>query len=499
MRIQLTVPHENVNAATLGAALEASTRLGTVELRRGMAPTIREAIAKGLRWKREPPGLESFDPPSVAWPRRWGDCDDLAPWRAAELRVSGEDPRARAIAIPSGPNRWHAIVQRSDGRREDPSLWAGMPGGSTQSAPVVRPLRGTGNGAMVIGEGEVRIDVPGRHASTGCPMGYAVLVRRPTTDAAVREALAGAVRVGRISGIAEPRSLKLLRALYRFVCQSQDLKDALAVEGLPLSLASSPLARQLARMPRDPEVGFACLAAIPAVAAGVAAAVGAVTPVVKAIIDAVQATAKAVEAGVKPIEDLYKQVRSGLDQGTLPLETAMKTADELQAHGYTAEAERLRRESQEADDARKRRQLIVSQVLNAAIFHLPIPEGYANVANAEELMKLARVDLEAATHAAAGGDLVLANGKRDGVRNMVQNATWLPDPGPLAVWRSLAQAYGLDPDTGRPPVVGAKAARVYRGAQAAPRPQAVAPPPNDDGGFLPPGIDALFARAGAFM
>lgn len=501
MRIALTVPNDLVSPVTLGAALEAATRLGTVELSKGKAPPLREAIARGVRWRREPPGQESFDPPSVVWGRRWGDCDDLAPWRAAELRVTGEDPRAKAIALRSGPGTWHAIVQRSNGTREDPSLWAGMPGRQGQGAAVAQPLRGVGHGAVVIGEGFARIDVPGRHARNGCPMGYAVISRLPNRDAAIREVLTGAVRVGMCSGLAEPRALALLRALYRFVCQSQDIRDALRIEGLPQALARSPLAVSLRR---EHEVGFACLAAIPAIAAGVAAAVGAVTPIVKAIIDAVQATAKAVEQGVKPIEDLYKQVRSGLDQGTLPLETALKTADELQAHGFTPEAERLRRESQEADDARKKRNMIVAQVINAALFHLPLPEGYANVASAEDLMKLARTDLGAATNAAALGDLATANAKRDGVRNMVQNATWLPDPGPLAVWESLAHAFGLDPQTARPmapPQAGAKAARVSRGPQAVPRAPGPAPqsPADDGGGFLPPGIDALFARAGAFM
>lgn len=51
------------------------------------------------------------------------DCDDLGPGRAAELRLTGEDPGARAIAlwIPAIQS-WHIVVERSDGTREDPSV-----------------------------------------------------------------------------------------------------------------------------------------------------------------------------------------------------------------------------------------------------------------------------------------------------------------------------------------------------------------------------------------
>ncbi len=488
MRIQLTVPHELVSAATLGAALEASTRLGTVERKRGLAPPVTQAIKEGLRWRREPPGLESFDPPSVAYPRRWGDCDDLAPWRAADLRVSGEDRGAKAIAVPSGPQRWHAIVQRSDGTREDPSLWAGMPGVVGQSAPLARAVRGAGRGAVIIGEGAVRIDVPGLHARQGCPMGYAVIAQNPSRDAAIREALAGAVRVGRISGIAEPRALAFLRALYRFVCQSQDIREALAIEGLPASLASSPLALALRR---EHEVGFACLAAIPAIAAGVAAAVGAVTPIVKAVVDAINATAKAVEQGVKPISELYQQVRSGIDQGTVNVEVANKTADELAAQGFGAEAVTLRQQAAEAEDARRRRIYATLQGDQVAVM-------------SEALMKAARGQLDGATRAAAAGDVDGANRVRDETRRTVLGSLWLPEPGPAAVWASLARAYGLDPETGRAPLLpaapGAKAARIHRGPQASPIAPGPAPQtPAGEEPFLTPGIDALFARAGAFM
>lgn len=62
------------------------------------------------------------------------DCKTLAAWRVAELRVSGEDPGARCakrFAEVPDPDvgtllLYHVIVQRSDGRTEDPSRELGM-------------------------------------------------------------------------------------------------------------------------------------------------------------------------------------------------------------------------------------------------------------------------------------------------------------------------------------------------------------------------------------
>lgn len=129
MRIRLGVPRDanrDEKEAILNAALEAATRGAETQMVMGRAPTAVDAIKRGVRWKPEPPGDEHFDLPRTVLNRGWGDCDDLAPWHAASLRITGEDPEASAIVRPSAPNRWHALVQRSDGSIEDPSLWAGM-------------------------------------------------------------------------------------------------------------------------------------------------------------------------------------------------------------------------------------------------------------------------------------------------------------------------------------------------------------------------------------
>jgi hypothetical protein len=59
-----------------------------------------------------------------------GDCEDLACYRAAELRVSGETARAMFHRRPlrDGRTLFHIFVQRGSGALEDPSRILGMPG-----------------------------------------------------------------------------------------------------------------------------------------------------------------------------------------------------------------------------------------------------------------------------------------------------------------------------------------------------------------------------------
>jgi bifunctional N-acetylglucosamine-1-phosphate-uridyltransferase/glucosamine-1-phosphate-acetyltransferase GlmU-like protein len=50
------------------------------------------------------------------------DCEDLAIWTAAGLRETGEDPEAYVRIVRTGRGKLHAMVQRSDGSFEDPSI-----------------------------------------------------------------------------------------------------------------------------------------------------------------------------------------------------------------------------------------------------------------------------------------------------------------------------------------------------------------------------------------
>jgi hypothetical protein len=125
MRVNVAIPEAHVSRPVLDAALEATTRLNEQLLKEGVVPPFRKAV-NAVRWKPEPPGDEHFDHAAVVLGRGWGDCDDLAPWHAASLRATGEDPGAKAFVKKSGPNRWHAVVQRSNGLVDDPSREAGM-------------------------------------------------------------------------------------------------------------------------------------------------------------------------------------------------------------------------------------------------------------------------------------------------------------------------------------------------------------------------------------
>lgn len=187
MRIRLAVPDElddQDRKAALDAALESVTRSNTPMIRSGKIPPAAAAIrASKVEWRPEPPGDEHFDLPSTMLRRGWGDCDDLAPWHAASLRASGTDPGARAVVRKSGPQRWHAVVQRSDGSIEDPSKAAGMgtnghqvsgPGGNIEIgalAPIQAPMAADGRLCLCISPSRdprhpsvwfARCDVPDR-------------------------------------------------------------------------------------------------------------------------------------------------------------------------------------------------------------------------------------------------------------------------------------------------------------------------------------------------
>lgn len=126
MRIRIAVPEAFAHPDVIDAALEAVTRLDDHMIRAGQSPTSHELIAAGAHWRPEDPGDEHFDHGGTIARRGHGDCDDWAPLHAATLRASGEDPSARARVVPSGPQTYHAIVERGDGAIDDPSIAAGM-------------------------------------------------------------------------------------------------------------------------------------------------------------------------------------------------------------------------------------------------------------------------------------------------------------------------------------------------------------------------------------
>jgi hypothetical protein len=222
--VRIAVPEEHVTAPVLNAGLEMNTLLNEKLIRDGDAPMFDDAVKNGLRWKPEPPGLESFDHAAATTRRGWGDCDDLAPHRAASLRVTGEDPLARAVVYQSGPHRWHAIVQRGNGALEDPSQTAGMRvrrGSKAEGIPAaVVGCMATGRGVngSVRPFTAVRREGVGWVGRTDLPIsqkGYAVSVRQRAKSPAA--ALAGSMRgvcvVGHCAGVGEEEHLDKLWAL----------------------------------------------------------------------------------------------------------------------------------------------------------------------------------------------------------------------------------------------------------------------------------------------
>lgn len=97
-------------------------------------PGIPRLYKSGVRWKRDvcrarsiPGACERFlSPLDVLAEGGVGDCDDLVPWRTAEMILFDADLKARGKAIDAPGIGYHVICQRGDGSREDPSKRLGM-------------------------------------------------------------------------------------------------------------------------------------------------------------------------------------------------------------------------------------------------------------------------------------------------------------------------------------------------------------------------------------
>ncbi len=232
MRINVAVPEAHVSAPVLDAALESVTRLNESMLERGEVPPFDRALKQGLRWKPEPPGGEFFDHAAKIVGRKWGDCDDLAPYHAASLRHSGEDPNAVAVARRSGPHRWHAVVQRSDGSIDDPSKRAGMGDHKGIFGAVLPVMYGPSSvvgGAYIIrpqiamrpvrGAFQARADMPWywrEHLTDRpTPTDYAMsaLHTAPTAASALTGACDGIVELGECAGFAHDDDVHRLSAI----------------------------------------------------------------------------------------------------------------------------------------------------------------------------------------------------------------------------------------------------------------------------------------------
>ena len=253
MRVNVAIAESQVRAPILNAALESVTRLNESLIEDGKVPTFREGLKEGIRWKPEPPGAEHFDHAGVVLGRKWGDCDDLAPWHAASLRATGEDLDAEAVVRRSGPKRWHAVVRRGDGSIDDPSREAGM--GKKEHPGVIGaalPLMYTAPSAVVGGayivrpalamrpfrdRVQARADLPWHWRAhltdkpTATDYAMAALHSDPVASTALTGAIDGICRLGIAAGFAHPEHIKRLNAI-RDAVEGADLRDIADLYGL---------------------------------------------------------------------------------------------------------------------------------------------------------------------------------------------------------------------------------------------------------------------------
>lgn len=121
LRVDLRAPADPV---FLGALLEGVVAANYVVMeaaRRllGSQNPFLPLYESGIRYEREPPGEENWQFAHELLQSRAGDCEDLACYRAAELRLDGEPAIAEVVRTPR--RSFHAVVRRADGRIEDPS------------------------------------------------------------------------------------------------------------------------------------------------------------------------------------------------------------------------------------------------------------------------------------------------------------------------------------------------------------------------------------------
>jgi len=143
MRLTMVVP--DVPAA-LNAALEGLVRVNVALLRAAIVVgrPVPPLYSSGIRYKREPVPREWWQTIADNVVERVGDCEDLAAHRAAECRLAGLlvgiPYPARAVAIRTGRNTYHAVVRHPNGRIEDPSRALGMRApGQRRPPPGDRP------------------------------------------------------------------------------------------------------------------------------------------------------------------------------------------------------------------------------------------------------------------------------------------------------------------------------------------------------------------------
>lgn len=123
MIIEYNIPSP-VDARTLNIFVRALCAYNVLWLR--AHPDTPNIFESGVRYQTQPIGVEHFIPIPLIIQAGSGDCDQLASWRAAELRV-----RKNVKAMPEvkrmGSGLFHVFVRMPNGAAEDISAHLGMP------------------------------------------------------------------------------------------------------------------------------------------------------------------------------------------------------------------------------------------------------------------------------------------------------------------------------------------------------------------------------------
>ena len=119
-----TVTHEE-KLEILKAMLEALILANLFYLRH--RPDTPPLYAAEVPYVVEPPGRDNWQDIPRTLALREGDCEDLACYRIAELRMQGEKAKPHVTAKKIGTfTLFHIQVERGDGKIEDPSRILGM-------------------------------------------------------------------------------------------------------------------------------------------------------------------------------------------------------------------------------------------------------------------------------------------------------------------------------------------------------------------------------------
>lgn len=210
--------HVPARASAFDAALEGLTRLNVELMGQKRYPPL---YSSSVRYKDEP--RDVWRHCEDVFSEGWGDCEDLSACRAAELRVSGEDPAAAVCTYQSGPHRYHAVVRRGDGTIEDPSRVLGMGANNMKAAKVPKHVTVIGADPTPDEKGWTFEVIPIPGGGWGRPKGWRGVVRIPLGSLLPGQAL---LQVG-------PQAAKPDQAIQKVaaaVTSNPSVKDAIASE-----------------------------------------------------------------------------------------------------------------------------------------------------------------------------------------------------------------------------------------------------------------------------